>query len=223
MKKNRGNTITDAFSLFPDLFKQQSSPHAKADQKKRKKVLSTSDADFLTKQQGKTVIPPPPPDLSWLRDGSFDNTDHDNPEDIPSVLILSKEKNVLGQASSSFEGFGYRIETADDAIDAIHRISSFTYAAICLHSSFEDVTNKSISPVHSHITWLPMDKRRLIYYILVGPNFTTLYDLEALSYSANLVVNDANFSSLSTILRKSLREYEELFAPLIEAMEGNNR
>ena len=74
--------------------------------------------------------------------------------------------------------------------------------------------------IHGYLTGLPTSKRRTLFYILAGPDLRTLYDLEALSLSANLVINDENINQLQAILRKSFREYEELFGPLIEAMSA---
>ena len=59
-----------------------------------------------------------------------------------------------------------------------------------------------------------------MFFILAGPDFRTLYNLEALSLSVNLVVNDADIERLKPILKKSFRDHEELFGPLIEAVRG---
>jgi hypothetical protein len=58
-------------------------------------------------------------------------------------------------------------------------------------------------------------KNHILYPYGIG---VTLYDLEALSLSANLVFNDKNIDELNPILRKSLREHEELFGPLVEIL-----
>jgi hypothetical protein len=49
----------------------------------------------------------------------------------------------------------------------------------------------------------------------------TLYDIQALAYSANLVVNDAELDSIGLILKKGLRDYEDLFGPFLAALEAN--
>ena len=60
-----------------------------------------------------------------------------------------------------------------------------------------------------------MAKRRHIFYILVGPGFHTLYDLEALARSANVVVNDGDVGHLPTIFRKGRADQEKLFSPYV--------
>jgi len=64
-----------------------------------------------------------------------------------------------------------------------------------------------------------MRQRRYIFYILVGPEFHSLYGLEALSNSANLVVNERDVEHFKNIYKRAKAEYEELFGPLIGALQ----
>ena len=61
-----------------------------------------------------------------------------------------------------------------------------------------------------------MDSRRYIFYFLIGPEFQSLYDLQALVFSANLVVNDREAPNLDVILMKKIPEYDRLFGQLME-------
>jgi hypothetical protein len=70
---------------------------------------------------------------------------------------------------------------------------------------------------------MAMQKRRGIYYVLVGPEFHTLYNLDALHHSANLVVNDNELPDLPIILKKSFREYDELFGPFLAALRAEGK
>jgi hypothetical protein len=54
----------------------------------------------------------------------------------------------------------------------------------------------------------------------VGPSFFTLYNLEALANSANLVVNEKELPDLLTILRKAIPQYEELFGTLMAELSA---
>ena len=66
-------------------------------------------------------------------------------------------------------------------------------------------------------------QRRNIHYTLIGPEFQTLYDLQAISNSANLVVNDNELNNFRLILKKSLHESQKLFGPLAEALINHGR
>ena len=76
------------------------------------------------------------------------------------------------------------------------------------------------STFHAYMRSLTMERRRYIFYILIGNDFHTLYNLEALAYSANLTVNSSDLSHLDIVLRKSIPDYEELFGPFLEELNA---
>ena len=96
----------------------------------------------------------------------------------------------------------------------MERMQFVNYASVIFHSQFEG-TELDQSSFHRYMRNMAMQKRRFIFYILIGPEFFTLYDLEALANSANLVVNDREIPQLLIILRKSIPQYEELFGTLM--------
>ncbi|MCF8056808.1 MAG: hypothetical protein K9K37_09225 [Desulfocapsa sp.] len=161
---------------------------------------------------GSKVKPPAPPDLTWLKDGIFD--EKEIVEDVPQTLIIMKSGVERQVVSKAIESIGYQASYADSAIDAMEKMQFVNYASVVFHSQYEGRDLDS-SPFHQFMRSLPMQKRRFIFYILIGPEFFTLYDLEALAYSANLVVNDREIPELLTILRKAIPEYEEIFGNLM--------
>lgn len=199
MKKEVRIDQTDAFSLFPDLMQNLvGSKQGKGSKKSR-------------------VRPPPIPDLSWLGTGVY--REQEQVKDIPTALVLMGEERANSAVSSGLRDLGYRIETADSPIEALVKLQSNSYATVLMHAEFGG-ESLAESTVYNYIKWLPISKRRTIFYILVGPDFRTLYDLEALALSANLVINDADIEFLKPILKKSYLDHEELFGPLFEALQG---
>jgi hypothetical protein len=199
MKKGTHTDQTDAFGLFPDLMKNLVGTK---DGKRRKKSL---------------VRPPPIPDLSQLRKGVYQ--EQEQVKDIPSALVLMGEERDSSAVSSGLQDLGYRIETVDSPIEALVKLQSNSFATVLMHAEFGG-ESLAESTIYNYMKWLPILKRRSMFYILVGPDFRTMYDLEALALSANLVINDADIEFLKTILKKSFRNHEELFGPLFEAMKG---
>jgi hypothetical protein len=96
------------------------------------------------------------------------------------------------------------------------------FASVILHSDFE-AGDMEQSSFHQFMRDMHRSKRRFIFYILVGMEFATLYDLEALANSANLVVNDREIPELLTILRKAIPSYEELFGSLMAEISAYSR
>ena len=199
MKKGPHTDQADAFGLFPDLMKN---------------LVGTREGRGRKKNR---VRPPPLPDLSWLKTGGYQ--EQEQVKDIPTALVLMGDGRENSIIHSGLQELGYRIKTADSPIEALAKLQSNSFVTVLMHAEFGR-ESLAESAVYSYIKWLPISKRRAMFYILVGPDFRTLYDLEALSLSVNLVINDADIENLRPILRKSFRDHEELFGPLVEAMRG---
>ncbi len=162
-----------------------------------------------------SVAPPSPPDISWLLEGDF--SDEEEVEDIPLALILMDDIPGRDTVVKGIESIGYRAELAASSNEAIEKMRFVDYASVVLHSRFEG-RNIKLGSFHQHMSSIHMSKRRYVFYILIGPEFNTFYDLQALSYSANLVVNDSEVSRFDVILRKAIPEYEVLFGPMMEEL-----
>lgn len=218
MEKGTLTEKLDAFALFPDLMRESKGV---VRLKKRKTAAKTSievkdKAQPIPRKSG--VLPPPPPDLSWLKDGNYEDLDQENISDIRTALVLMQDGDAKDSVSLTFKDLGYQVETSEKAPDAIHKLTFTDYAAVVLHANFEEDVTLAESTIHKYVAWLPMGRRRLIYYILVGAKLQTLYNLEALSLSANLVVKDTDIEQLRAILQKSIRDNDELFGPLLESI-----
>lgn len=161
------------------------------------------------------VKPPAPPDTDWLKDGIFE--EKDVIADIPKAIVLMPDLPGRDQVVKAAAAVGYRVEQAATSAEAIEKMSFSGYAAVFLHSNFESGGIRS-GAFHQYMRSMNMARRRYIFYVLIGEQFETLYDLQALTCSANLVVNDAEIPFISTILKKAIPEYEELFGPLMEEL-----
>ena len=161
------------------------------------------------------VTPPPPPDLDWLASGQMQ--EKEIVEDTPMVLILVNKGPGLSTVREAYEDEGFLPVFSDSIEGAIDRLQFTPFAALVLHSRFEGDSLESNS-FHSFMKKMAMARRRNIHYTLIGPEFQTLYDLQALSNSANLVVNDNELNNFRLILKKSLHESQKLFGPLADSL-----
>lgn len=197
MKKKTTNTNQDAFALFPD-------------------VLRT----FKTKQHTTdrvVIAPPSSPDISWLKSDQQDG--QKSVPDVPMALILMSDNKREPVILTALERLGYQVEIVDTPFKAIEKIQFHSIAVLIQHTNFEKCA-LSESIFHKYLNGLSMKKRRNIFYILTGPDFHTLYNLEALAYSANLVVNDKDLTYLGLILKKSFRDFEDLFSCFLDTLDG---
>ncbi len=172
------------------------------------------------KKPPQPLKPPPaapkPPEVGWLAAGEYQA--QEVVKDVPLVMILMADGPARATVAEAFSSLGYQPEFPQ----AVERMRFVNFAAVVLHAGFEGGKLKE-SAFHRHMCELPMATRRSIYYVLIGPEFHTLYDLEALSFSANLVVNDQQVPRMPIILKKGLRDYEDLFGPYLEALEAHGK
>lgn len=171
--------------------------------------------DLLVKKQqrehGRLITPPPPPDISWLyQDGHDDSADKF--ENAPSSIVLFSQEDIRILVENTVQKMGFRVDKVASETDALLKIQSFDYPLIINNITLDG------NEIHDHICHMPSAKRRMIYYVLVGSHLHTMYNLEALTMSANMVVNDEDLKYLWGILKKGFNDYENLFGPLIEAL-----
>ena len=160
---------------------------------------------------------PKAPNINWLSEGEIG--EQEIIDDVPQLLVMVNNDPIREKIAAAFEQMGYKAEIPKSPSDAIDRMRFVDYDAVVLHADYEGGFDNSM--VHSHMKAMQMPKRRKIYYILIGPEMHTLYGIQALAYSANLVVNDTEMDSIGLVLRKGLRDYEDLFGPFLAALQAN--
>ncbi len=178
------------------------------------------NAPELPKPVNPPPPPPEPPDISWLKSGKLD--EKEVIEDIPTAIIMMPEGRARDSVAETMEEFNYQLFFPKDAAQVIGKMRFKDFAAAVYHPAFEG-TSLAESRFHKHISNLPMVKRRYMFYILIGPEFQTLYDLEALAYSANIVVNEAESDNVNIILKKARNDYDTLFGPFINILKAHGK
>lgn len=184
-----------------------------------RQTISLDKSGAPPKKPGATVQPPPPPNLDWLQSGIFQG--EEKVEDVPMALVLHTADDQRKRIGQSLESVGYQVFKADTAEEALERMRFVNFSCIVFQASLEGALEQS--SFHAFMRALPMDRRRYIFYILIGEQFHTLYNLEALAYSANLTVNTGDLRHLDIVLRKAIPDYEELFGPILEEMGAYGR
>ncbi len=172
--------------------------------------------DISKSMSGNTgrISPPAFPDISWMTDGICD--EGEVAEDVLKSLLLMPEGEVRDKVGKVFAELGYQTIYPESAGDAIEQMRFVNFAAVVFQVDSGGEFKKS--EFHHNMTQMSMSGRRRIYYVLIGPGFRTLYDLEALAYSANLVVNEVELPYFDIILKKGMQDRDELFGSYISAL-----
>nr|MBF0222356.1 hypothetical protein [Desulfobulbaceae bacterium] len=212
-QQSKGRTAAE---LFPGLMPTKS-PSNQTQPAPKKEPLSRETAKEVVPPLQRTKITPPgPPDISWLTTGQFRAKSKST--NTPTILILAEDENTRSQISETVVDFDYQVEHAESADQAIERTKLQTSAIIILHTGLTSESTEA-TRFHKHMCEMPMLQRRNILYILIGDKFRTLYNLHALTYSANVVVNNTDVEHLAVIIRKGLQDHRKLFEPFNQAIE----
>jgi CheY-like chemotaxis protein len=161
------------------------------------------------------VKPPPPPDLSGLSNNAYEGKG--TIEDIPKVLVLMPDSPNCRLITETMEALGYQLSFVQSAEEAMEKMQFVNYASVILHSHYEGSALEN-GLFHQFMRAMNMSKRRYIFYILIGPEFHTLYGMEALACSANLVINDQDLPQLAIILRTAIPQHEGMFGAIMQEM-----
>ncbi len=178
------------------------------------KIDKPTENSPLAQKSSLQVQPPSPPKLDWLASGAFEK--EEKVEDVPMALILQKPSKERDFICESIESVGYQLFVEENPQAAIERMQFVNFSCVVL--SVDTIASLEESPFHAVMCKMNMEKRRQMLYILTGPEFSTLYNLEAMTYSANLTVNTNDLNHFAVILRKAIPEYEELFGPYMEEL-----
>ncbi len=182
---------------------------------------SVSEEARHGKKESEPVVvqAPGPPPLDWLASGALNESG--KVEDVPMALVLFPADPARVLIENTLKGLGYQVVCTDDDKEALERMRFTRFSCIAYQADMHG--GLASSAFHGFLSAMPMEYRRHIFYMLVGNELHTLYDLEALALSVNLTVNSADLPKLHLILRKAFQAHEELFGPLLEELGVDGR
>ncbi|MBF0388778.1 MAG: hypothetical protein HQK71_01595 [Desulfamplus sp.] len=195
-------------------------PHTESGSANIKAEEKTSPQKYANAIAVNLPTPPNPPDISWLMSGS--NADSNLVENVKTAMVIVADQSMQNIISEALKTDLYQVYIPQNIEEAINSLRFKDYAIIIYHSRYEDKPLKN-QDFHKFIQQMSMQKRRYIYYILIGPEFRTLYDLEALATSANVVINDREIKFFSTILTKLKSDYKKLFGAYLSMLKEHGK
>jgi hypothetical protein len=163
-----------------------------------------------------SVLPPQAPDISWL--GSGEITESDVLDDVPTAMVLIPDPSIREKVSQGLGENQYQIYIPNGIDQAINSMRFKEYSVVVFWGEYDGKPLEE-QDFHAFMMQMSMSRRRNIYYILVGDSLHTLFDLEALTLSANLVVNLNEIDHISLLLKKGLKDYESLFSPYMATLK----
>ena len=131
------------------------------------------------------------------------------------ALILDRQNDDLW--TTALTELEYKLQRAKSPEHAVHKLKFNQYHVVAFHEKFGGSTLET-SPLYKFLVDMSMDTRRKIFVALVGENFKTLDNMEALAYSVNLVINQKELDQLEAILKKSIGDNDNFYKVYRETM-----
>jgi len=154
---------------------------------------------------------------SMIVDEEFDDDEEIEIYDDHDKIALILDKRNDEAWTSALTELDYKLQRAKSPEHAVHKLKFNQYHVIAIHEKFGDTTLET-SPLYEYIRDMSMDTRRKTFVAMVGENFKTLENMEALAYSVNLVINQKELDQLETILKKSIGENDMFYKVYRETM-----
>jgi hypothetical protein len=167
-------------------------------------------------QASPPVNPPEAPDIAWLT--SDIEEEEALVDDMPTAMILIHDPEARQQVTEVLEERNLQIHCPENVDDAVSCQRFKTFDVVVYSAEYEN------GPVDTHdfhkfMSGMSMKRLRNIFYVLVGNEVRTLYDLEALTLSANLVVNTRELPHFDKVFQKGMKGYESLLGPYISMLK----
>jgi hypothetical protein len=131
--------------------------------------------------------------------------------------LICGDSSTVELAKKTLRELGFKFHTAEAPELAIDRMRYTPYDVVIIHENFAGSSLRT-NAVLNYLAPLPMALRRNSFVCLVGPSFKTLDAMQAFAQSVHLVVNPADLSNLTAILKKGLAEFEGLYRSFKEIL-----
>ena len=130
--------------------------------------------------------------------------------DVPEV-----QRIVVDQLTA----LGYKIHTGLFVEDILLKLRAHVYDVVVVSEHF-NAADIETNPIIAEMQRVLPEQRRRQLVAAVGSSFVTNDELEAFQHSVDLVVGLADVVNLRPVLRRGLRQKQEFYAPLHEALKA---
>jgi CheY-like chemotaxis protein len=132
------------------------------------------------------------------------------------VLICSADPAHRNIIETNIDNARYELTVAQTSAQAIEFLHDLKIEIILLDPQFDAARQGGIA-VLRHVSSLMPKYRRRVYIVLISPQVKTLDTYMAFLNCVNLTVNTEDLESISAILEKSIKDYNDLYRPYYEA------
>lgn len=145
----------------------------------------------------------------------------DGPNERPSwnkrKALLCTSEQYRDQVAKSLSQNGYQVYVAEDTRQGVETMRANQMDLVLLEPQF-DAAEQGAAFVVREINVLRPAQRRRLFFVLVSPSLRTMDAHAAFLNNVNAVVNLNDLTDLPKILEVGLREFNELYRELNQAL-----
>lgn len=131
-----------------------------------------------------------------------------------TVLIAVQPLWVEPLVKTLLEEGGHPLSV--DKVEEVFPILQFEQPEFLILSEGFDQDGSQPNPVLGYIQNMPMNERRDLFVVWVGPNIKTGDILAAFSYGVNLVLQPEKLSEISKQIKKSWSQWKDLYQVFLQ-------
>ena len=160
----------------------------------------------------------PPEEEGYSYDDYSDDADLDFfEEDTKLALIMAADNDQSEKIKTAVQGLGYKCVAPKNTRDALGKMRFHHFDLVFLTAGF-DGQELGNNPVLNHLNHLSMSSRRMIFLALMGDRLKTMDSMMSYAMSANTVITSKDIESLSSILKKSIKEHEKFYKVFMDTL-----
>ncbi|HET9533404.1 MAG TPA: hypothetical protein VFQ92_23835 [Blastocatellia bacterium] len=136
------------------------------------------------------------------------------------VLLCLEDATQRERLRSALDPIYYEVFSADFAPEAIEILHESRAEVIVLSPGF-DGEHQGGAAMMQYVNSLTPQVRRRTYVVLMSPQLRTLDTYLAFANGVNLTVHPEDISSFQVVFERSVRDFNELYRPLNQALATN--
>ena len=130
--------------------------------------------------------------------------------DFTALLCLDSQEQ-LETGTVQLSSLGFEVHTVSTPEQALAHLYSHSYDVMLISDDFGG-GDAETHPVLAELATLPLDLRRSMFVILIGPNLTSHSKVQAFALSVDLVIRPQDVMNLKALVGQGLAQHEEFYA-----------
>ncbi len=137
-----------------------------------------------------------------------------SPRDFKALLCLGSQESVE-TATRQLAPLGFEVHTVSTPEQALSHWYSHFYEVMVVCDDFGG-GDAQAHPVLSQLTTIPLDLRRKLFVVLVGPNLVSQSRMQAFTLSVDLVLCPQDLPNLKALVGQGLVQNGQFYAAFYE-------